>query len=102
LEELGVKEYINYFGEVFSGTYQRKEWNLDKMENRLPSAAQWRRELQEEEREEMVNQLNTLQIWPNVASVQWKNIMEILVEQRQGHQQLKDEVEEICLEVVEF
>jgi hypothetical protein len=50
----------------------------------------------------MVNQLNTLQIRLNVASGHWKNIMEILVEQRQGHQQLKDEVEDICLEVVEL
>jgi hypothetical protein len=27
LEELGLKEYINYFGKVLSGTSQTKEWN---------------------------------------------------------------------------
>jgi hypothetical protein len=102
LEELGLREFISYFGEVFFRTSQRKEWTQDKMENRRTGVVHWSMELQEEEHEAMVNQLNILQIRLNEASIHWKTTMEILVEQRQGYQQLKDEVEAIRSEVVEL
>jgi hypothetical protein len=62
LEELGLREITNFFGAVCFGTSQRKKWSQDKMANRRVGAERWRMELQEEEHEEMVNQLNTLQL----------------------------------------
>jgi hypothetical protein len=102
LEELGLREITNFSGAVCFGTSQRKKWTQDKMENKREGAERWRMELQEEEHEAMVNQLNILQLRLNEASVHWQSTMEILVEQRQGFQQLKDEVEAICSEVVEL
>lgn len=102
LEELGLKEFISYAGEVFYGTSQRKERIQGKMANRRPVVVRKSMELQEDEREAMVNQLNILQIRLNEASVHWQTTMEILVEQRQGYQQLKDEVEAIGSKVVEL
>jgi hypothetical protein len=50
------------------------------MENRHLGMARWRRELQEEEQEALVNLVKSLHIICNNASSQWKTMMEMLFE----------------------
>jgi hypothetical protein len=72
------------------------------MANRRLGVARWRRELQDEEYESLVNLVNSLQINMHNASVQWKTTMDLLISQRQGIQQLQDEVDAICIEVADL
>jgi hypothetical protein len=74
----------------------------DNMANRRSGVARWRRELQDEEHEALVNLVNSLQISMQNASVQWQTAMDLLISQRQGIQQLRDEVDAIRIEVVEL
>jgi hypothetical protein len=72
------------------------------MENRILGETQWRQEIHDEEYESLVNLVNSLQISMHNASVQWKTTMDLLISQRQGIQQLWDEVDAICIEVVDL
>jgi hypothetical protein len=73
-----------------------------RMENRRSGATRWRQELQDEEYESLVNLVNSLQINMQNASVQWQTTMDLLISQRQGIQQLRDEVDAIHSEVVDL
>jgi len=69
------------------------------MENRRLGATRWRQELQDEEYESLVNLVNSLQINLHNALVQWQTTMDLLISQRKGIQQLRDEVIAIHNEV---
>jgi hypothetical protein len=88
--------------EKFFAITQRVGRKIGSMENRRSWVAGWRRELQDEEHEALVNLVNSLHIILNNASSQWHTTMELIVEQRQGFQQLHDEVKVIHYEVMEL
>ena len=72
------------------------------MANRRLGVACWHREIQDKEYESLVNLVNSLQINMQNTSVQWKTTMDLLISQRQGIQQLWDEVDVICIEVADL
>jgi hypothetical protein len=72
------------------------------MAKRSVGNVHYRREPQEDDHSDLVNSVRTLQIQMNSLSAQILNAMEILVEQRQGQQQLHDECATIKSEVEEM
>jgi hypothetical protein len=72
------------------------------MDNRRTMIACWCHELQEEDLVALENSFHALHIQIINLLVHMFTTMEFLVEQRQGHHQLQDEVATICSEVEEL
>jgi hypothetical protein len=72
------------------------------MERHRAGVARWRPELWNEEKEEMMQMIQTLQIQVQGMSNQWLTVMEILAEHHQEQHQMKDEHETLRSEIEEL